>query len=106
MTIPWNEYWLFGGTKCPKDGTKWFGTKWSWNEMTGYPLFDPRSFPFCKLYECSPGSVRGCRANSRGRHLFVYTACLMFLSPTQDSLSLSDLTFDFSALLSSTFWAS
>ena len=24
------------GTKWPKDGTKWFGTKWSWNEVTGY----------------------------------------------------------------------
>ena len=21
------------GTKWPKDGTKWFGTKWSWNEV-------------------------------------------------------------------------
>ena len=26
------------GTKWPKDGTKWFGTKWSWNEVTGYRL--------------------------------------------------------------------
>ena len=24
------------GTKWPKDGTKWFGTKRSWNEVTGY----------------------------------------------------------------------
>ena len=26
------------GTKWPKDGTKWFGTKWSWNEVTGYQM--------------------------------------------------------------------
>ena len=24
------------GCENGKDGTKWFGTKWSWNEVTGY----------------------------------------------------------------------
>ena len=30
--------WLLGGTKWPKDGTKWFGTKWSWNKVAVIPL--------------------------------------------------------------------
>ena len=29
---------LFGGTKWPQDGPKWLGTKWSWNEVTGYHI--------------------------------------------------------------------
>ena len=28
--------WLFDGTKWLMDGTKWLGTKWPWNEVTGY----------------------------------------------------------------------